>query len=68
MYVLLYFHVIFRVVLLVLIVQGLAADSLGSPWWGPIEISISAAGTDWPKYKRFIHLFVNDGHVTHPPN
>jgi hypothetical protein len=48
--------------------RGLAAASLCSPWWGSVEISISAAGTDWPKYKRFIHLFVNDGHVTDPPD
>jgi hypothetical protein len=69
MYVSLYFNVIFRVVLLVPVVQGLAWASLGSPWWGPpVEISISAAGTDWPKYKRFIQFFLNDGHVTDPPD
>jgi hypothetical protein len=44
---------------------GSAAD-LRSPRWGPTEISTSTAGTDWTKYKRFIQLFVNDSHVTHP--
>jgi hypothetical protein len=66
MYVSLYGSVIFRTVLLVPVVRGLAAASLSSPWWGSVEISINAAGTDWPKYRRFIRLLVNDGHVTHP--
>jgi len=37
-------------------------------WALPTEISISTAGTAWTKYKRFIHMFVNDGHVTRPPD
>jgi hypothetical protein len=53
-----------RVVLLVTV----PAVDLGSPWWLAAEISFSMAGTDWTKYKRFIHMFLNDGHVTQPPD